>query len=210
MVSLVQKARREIRVLLDPREIVECLETLAKMDVPALCGVLQVSLVPRARRETLEISAQSACKVPVEPRVRMAPTVRLALLVPADPREIKGLLDLVELLAMPAPTEARETRETLVPLVRKVFPETVVPRENKEKLDPPEALVLADLSGSRERLAPSELLAAWVSRDPRETKETLVFLDLLDLSDPKDLLETRVLKETRVPLAPLVLVENVE
>lgn len=210
MDSLVQKVPRETRGLLDPRENVECLETLVKMDVPALCVVPQVSPVLKATREMLETSVLLACKVPVEPRVRMERMVELALLVPVGPREIKGLPDLVEHLAMLVLTEARETRETLVPLVRKVSPEIVVPRENKEKLDPLEAPVLVDLSDSRERLVLSELLAAWVSRDLRETRETLEFLVSPDLLDLKDLLETRALKETRAPLVHPALAANVE
>jgi len=198
------------RVLPAPRATAEWLETLAKTDVPALCVVPQVSPVPRARRETLVILVLLGCSVLVELRVRMAPTVRPALLVPAAPRETKGLLALVELLAMPVLAEARETRETLVPLVRKVSPEIVDPREKLEKSDPLEVLVLEALSVSRERLVPSELLAVWVSRDPRETRVILVFLDLPVLSDPRDPLETKDLKETRVLLVPLALAASAE
>jgi len=210
MASLVQKEPWEIRVLLAPRATVEWLETLAKTDVPALCVVLQVSPVPRARKETSETLVLSACSVPVEQKVRTAPTGRQVLLVLAAPREIKVPQALVELLVMLVLAEARETRETLVPLERKVSLEIVAPRVKLEKWDPLGVQAREDRSGSRERLVPSELLVAWDSRDPRETRAILVFLDLPDLSDPRDLQATKDLKATKAPQVPLDLVVSVE
>lgn len=131
------------------------------MDVPPLCVVLQVSLVPRETRETVASKVLSACKARVARRVKTEPTASLVQLVLVVPRETKALLVHEDPPAILAHVVPRETRATPVLRVLLVPLAIVARRVCKETLDPMvrlENVVLLERRVTLEPLGPQD---AW-------------------------------------------------